>query len=171
MPLEDIISLLGVDTTLVTGTTSFIFIIAVLLMTIIQVAPIKINPWDFVLGWIGDRTNSHIIKKVDGLDQKLTDHILESREGSLKRKRLRIISFVEDGVNGKKYTKEAFENMIRECDDYEKFIKETGMPNGVIEASIDVIRARYKEHLNKADFAEYPDMRSECKEEEESSIK
>ena len=168
MPLEDIISLLGVDTSPVTGATSFIFIIAVLIMTIVQIAPIKVNPWDFVLGWIGDRMNSHIINKVDGLDQKLTDHIQESREGSIKRKRLRIIAFVEDGINGKRYTKEAFENMIRECDDYEKFIKETGMPNGVIEASIEVIRSRYKEHLNRGDFAEYPDTWDSCKENEEN---
>lgn len=168
MSLGDIISLLGAGTSPVTGATSFIFIIVVLVMTIVQVAPIKVNPWDFVLGWIGDRTNSHIINKVDRLDQKLTDHIQESREGSVKRKRLRIIAFVEDGINGKRYTKEAFENMIRECDDYERFIKETGMPNGVIEASIEVIRSRYKEHLNNGDFAEYPNTWDSCKENEEN---
>jgi len=167
MPLEDIISLLGVDTSPVTGATSFIFIIAVLIMTIVQIAPIKVNPWDFVLGWIGDRMNSHIVNKVDTLDQKLTGHIQESREGSIKRKRLRIISFVEEGINGKKYTKEAFENMIRECDDYERFIKETGLPNGVIEASIEVVRSKYKEHLNNGDFAEYPDAWDHYKEKEE----
>ena len=156
MSLGDIISLLGVGTSPITGATSFIFVIIVLIMTIVQVAPIKLNPWDFVLGWIGDRMNSHIINRVDALDQKLTDHVQESREGSAKRKRLRILAFVDDGINGKKYTKEAFENMIRECDDYEKFIKKTGLPNGVIEASIDVIRTRYRQHLNDGDFAEYP---------------
>ena len=155
MSVEDILAPIGVDMPAVTGTTSFVFIIIILLMTIIQVTPIKINPWDFVLGWIGDRMNSHIIKKVDTLDQKLTGHIQESREGSIKRKRLRILAFVDDGINGKRYTKEAYENMIRECDDYEKFIKETGLPNGVIEASIDVIRTRYRQHLNDGDFAEY----------------
>jgi len=165
MPIEDILTPIGVDMPAVTGTTSFIFIIIILLMTIIQITPIKVNPWDFVLGWIGDRMNSHIINRVDTLDQKLTDHIQESREGSAKRKRLRILAFVEDGLNGKKYTKEAFENMIRECDDYEKFIKKTGLPNGVIEASIDVIRTRYRQHLNDGDFAEYP-----CGCDEEDSI-
>lgn len=141
-----------------TGTTGLIVTLIVVLMTIIQIAPIKINPWDFLLGWIGDRLNSHIIKKVDSLDVKLTEHVEESRDGSIKRKRARILQFVEDGMGGKRYTKETFDFMITECDEYEAYIEKCGRKNGVIEASIKEIRRRYSDHIHNADFADFADL-------------
>ena len=96
----------------VTSATTFIIILAVILTTLVQISPLKLNPWDFCLGWIGDRLNSHIIKKVDALDTKLTEHISESRDSSVKQKRERILKFVEDGMGGKTYTKETIEFMI-----------------------------------------------------------
>jgi hypothetical protein len=51
--------------------SSCIFFLLFIIGTIIQVAPIKINPWDFLLGWIGERFNSGINKKVDQLEKKI----------------------------------------------------------------------------------------------------
>ena len=78
MSLHDLFEIINIPE--MTGTTGLIVKLIVILMTIIQIAPIKINPWDFLLGWIGDRLNSHIIKKVDKLDAKLTEHVEESRD-------------------------------------------------------------------------------------------
>lgn len=139
----------------VTSATTFIIILAVILTTLVQISPLKLNPWDFCLGWIGDRLNSHIIKKVDALDTKLTEHIAESKDSYIKQKRGRILKFVEDGMGGKTYTKETFEFMIKECDDYETYIKKNDIKNGVIEASITEIRRRYLDHVHNADFADY----------------
>ena len=152
MSLHDLFEMINIPE--MTGTTGLIVTLIVILMTIIQIAPIKINPWDFLLGWIGDRLNSHIIKKVDSLDAKLTEHVEESRDSSIKRKRTRILQFVEDGMSGKRYTKEAFDFMITECDEYEEYIKKCGKKNGVIEASIKEIRRRYFDHIHNNDFAD-----------------
>lgn len=156
MSLQDLFEMINISE--MTGATGLIVALIVILMTIIQIAPIKINPWDFLLGWIGDRLNSHIIKKVDSLDAKLTEHVEESRDGSIKRKRARILQFVEDGMGGKRYTKEAFDFMIMECDEYEEYIKKYGRKNGVIEASIKEIRRRYSDHIHNADFADLSEM-------------
>lgn len=156
MSLHDLFQTINVPE--VTGTTSFIFTIVIIAMTIIQITPLKINPWDFLLGWVGDRMNSHILKKVETLDEKLTEHIDESRDSSVKRKRERIIGFVEDGMNGKRYTKEAFENIIAECDEYERYIEKYKKKNGVIEATMKEIRERYAKHLHNADFADMSEI-------------
>lgn len=156
MSLHDLFEMINIP--VVTNATGFLTVLVLILMTIIQIAPIKINPWDFLLGWIGDRLNSHIIKKVDGLDAKLTEHVKESRDSSIKRKRARILQFVEDGMNGKRYTKEAFDFMIMECDEYEEYIKKYDRKNGVIEASIKEIRRRYSDHIHNADFADLSEM-------------
>lgn len=156
MSLQDLFEMINISE--MTGATGLIIALIVVLMTIIQIAPIKINPWDFLLGWIGDRLNSHIIKKVDKLDAKLTEHVEESRDGTIKRKRARILQFVEDGMGGKRYTKEAFDFMIMECDEYEEYIKKYNRKNGVIEASIKEIRRRYSDHIHNADFADLSEM-------------
>lgn len=145
----------------VTSATTFIIILAVILTTLVQISPLKLNPWDFCLGWIGDRLNSHILKKVDALDEKLTEHVQESRDSSVKRKRQRILQFVEDGMGGKRYTKETFEFMMRECDDYETYIRDHEIKNGVIEASITEIRRRYIDHVHNADFADFTDAKEQ----------
>ena len=156
MSLHDLFEMINIPE--MTGTTGLIITSIVILMTIIQIAPIKINPWDFLLGWIGDRLNSHIIKKVDKLDAKLTEHVEESRDSSIKRKRARILQFVEDGMGGKCYTKETFDFMITECDEYEEYIEKCGRKNGVIEASIKEIRRRYSDHIHNNDFADLSEM-------------
>lgn len=147
----------------VTGATSFIVIVVVIFTTLIQISPLKLNPWDFCLGWIGDRLNSHIIKKVDNLDEKLTEHIQESRDSSVKRRRQRILQFVEDGMGGRCYTKETYEFIMKECDDYEEYIKKNQIKNGVIEASIAEIRRRYTDHIHNADFADLKKMDAQDK--------
>lgn len=159
MSLHEIIKFFDISE--VTGATTFIIIIIVLFTTLIQISPLKLNPWDFCLGWVGDRLNSHIIKKVDALDIKLTEHITESKDSYIKQKRGRILKFVEDGMGGKKYTKETFEFMIKECDDYETYIKKNDIKNGVIEASITEIRRRYLDHVHNADFADYIDAQEQ----------
>lgn len=159
MSLHEILNFFDVPE--VTGVTTSIITIVIIFTTLIQISPLKLNPWDFCLGWIGDRLNSHIIKKVDALDTKLTEHIVESRDSSVKQKRERILNFVEEGMSGRRYTKETFEFMIRECDDYETYIKKNDIKNGVIEASITEIRRRYLDHVHNADFADYIDAQEQ----------
>lgn len=133
--------------------SSCIIFLLFIIGTIIQVTPLKINPWDFLLGWIGERFNSGINKKVDQLEKKIDQHIENSKSKDLKQLRQYIISFVDEGVNGKRHTKESFQNAIRACDAYEKFIHDNNIENGVIISSMSAIRLKYEQHLVNADFA------------------
>lgn len=159
MSLQDLFKMINIPE--MSNATGILITLSIIIMTLIQITPLKLNPWDFVLGWIGDRLNSHIVKKVDVLDEKLTEHIKESRDSSVKRKRQRILQFVEEGMDGKRYTKETFEFMMKECDDYEKYIKEHEIKNGVIEASITEIRRRYIDHIHNADFADFAEVKEQ----------
>lgn len=141
--------------------SSFLFYAAVL-CTIVQVAPIKINPWDFLLGWIGERFNSGINKRinevnerVNRLEESIDKHIEKCDIDDWKRKRSDIVEFVNQGVNGARHTKESFENIIALCDEYEDYVKKNpNVHNGVINDSMYAIRIKYQEHLVKADFPE-----------------
>jgi len=140
--------------------SSSIIFIGVILCTFVQISPIKINPWDVMLGWIGERFNSGMNKKIEGmsnrvdnLEKRFNEQVEDNKYEKLKKQRKYLIEFVEEGVNGQRHTKESFENAIRACDEYEKFVKENNIENGVINSTIHAIRAKYEEHLINADFA------------------
>ena len=139
--------------------SSLIFI-GVILCTFVQISPIKINPWDMLLGWIGNRFNSGINKKIDKIDgrvdkleKQIDKQVEDGKKSKVKEQRQYLIEFVNEGVNGKRHTKESFEYAIKACDEYEAFVRDNHIDNGVINSTIHAIRTKYEEHLIKADFA------------------
>lgn len=140
--------------------SSSLIFIGVILCTFVQISPIQINPWDVMLGWIGERFNSGMNKKMDGisdrvnkLEKRFDEQVKDNKGEKVKKQRKYLIEFVEEGVNGKHHTKESFENAIRACDEYETFVKANNIENGVITSTIHAIRTKYEEHLLNADFA------------------
>lgn len=146
---------------------SLLAFLAVILCTCIQISPIKINPWDIALGWIGNRFNSGINTKITQIDQRvdsikkeLSEHIEGANMKNLKEQRRYIINFVNEGLNGIRHSRESFEDVIRACDNYENYIKENNIQNGVINSSIASIRQKYNERLLDATFPKYDTPRS-----------
>ena len=138
---------------------STLLFIGFVLCTFVQISSIKLNPWDILLGWIGERFNSGMNKKIDKLDDRvdkmekqIDKHIIDNKHEEVQKKRQYLVEFVTEGVNGKRHTKESFETAIRACDEYEQFVKDNNISNGVINSTIYAIRAKYEEHLLKADF-------------------
>lgn len=126
--------------------------ILVILMTLIQIAPIKLNPWDKILTWIGNHMNADIVKRVDVIEAKLDEHIKESSDEMIRKVRADILSFGNTCMNGRPHTKEEFEFVISECDQYEKYIEKTQSKNGVATATIAEIRRLYKKGLHDNSF-------------------
>lgn len=134
---------------------------------------IKWNPWTALFKWIGSRFNKQIdnnLKEVRGeiqaLDKKvgelqaevgkvqsdLTNHIKESEIKSLQDTRRDILEFANSCMNGRKHTMEQFDFVIKQCDEYEMYIKKTDTKNGVIEAAIKEIRRLYEKCRHENSF-------------------
>ena len=122
------------------------------LMTLIQIAPIKINPWDKILTWIGNHMNADIVKRVDVIEGKLDEHIKDSAEERIRKVRADILDFANACMNGRKHTKEEFEFVISECDAYEKYIEKMQIKNGVATAAIREIRRLYEKGISENSF-------------------
>ena len=129
------------------GDASFWAILLFLLSIGVEFVPIKFNPWSAILGWIGSRLNSklndklkEIEKTVSKLSTDLDEHVAESKARELKDTRRDILDFCNSCMTGKKHTKEQFEFVISQCDDYEKYIEENKIKNGVVDAAIKEIR-------------------------------
>ena len=71
---------------------------------------------------------------------------------SLQDTRRDILEFANSCMNGRKHTMEQFDFVIKQCDEYEMYIKKTDTKNGVIEAAIKEIRRLYEKCRHENSF-------------------
>lgn len=127
--------------------------VVLILMSIIQIAPIKINPWTKFAKWIGRIFTGDIADKVDNIEEKLDQHIRESDERDLRQRRESILDFASAiAADKRRYSKEQYEQMLHECDDYLMYCERKKFKNAVAEESIGLIRDRYSERLAENSF-------------------
>ena len=161
MSFQDFLNYIGWKATTFWGVLIFLMSIG------IEIIPkIKWSPWSSLIKWIGSRFNDKIDKKMDtvrgeikALDMKidyvqsqLSEHILESEKKSLEDTRRDILNFANSCMTGHKHTMEQFDFVIKQCDEYEAYIKKTATKNGVIEAAINEIRRLYEKCRHENSF-------------------
>lgn len=155
MSLQDIINLIQKD-----GISWLIVFIIV--TSLIEITPIKINPISTIMGWIGKCFNKETIEKLeklenklDELENKLNGHIEESTIKDISAIRARILRFGGEIMGNKRIilkSKEEFDFIITECDKYAKYCKENNIPNGVAEETIKEIHHVYARCLRENSF-------------------
>lgn len=136
-----------------------ILLVFFVVMTLIQITPIKINPWSAIFKWLGKQLNTDVLvkmtaleKRIESVEKRQEDHVKESEKDELKARRMTILDFSSSILRGVNYHREKFNFMINECDSYEQYCKENDVKNGVAQASIAEIRRIYQEHLRNNDF-------------------
>ncbi len=131
-----------------------------LLATIIEVTPIKINPWKWLAKQVGHAINGEVIAKVDKLDKNFeslqtdvkslrTDFEVESATTC----RTRIMRFGDEIRHGTRHSKEHFDQILLDISEYEQYC--SGHPkfkNNVAVATIDKIKRTYQDCLDKDSF-------------------
>lgn len=46
-------------------------VLLILLLSLIQISPLKLNPWDHIFGWIGKKTNGATAKRLELLEKQI----------------------------------------------------------------------------------------------------
>ena len=115
-------------------------------MTLIQIAPVKVNPWSWLARAIGRAINAEVIKKLD-------DHITMDDKRTADGHRARILHFNNELLRDIGHTQEEFFEVLNEIDAYEEYCREhPEYPNNRAVLAIENIREVYKERLKKHDF-------------------
>lgn len=118
-----------------------------MLMTLIQVAPVKINPWSWLAKAIGKAMG------IEAIEKKLDAHIDMDDRRTADGHRARILHFNNELLRNIGHTKEEFIEALTEIDAYEKYCdKHPEYPNNRAVLAIENIREVYKERLKKHDF-------------------
>jgi hypothetical protein len=125
----------------------------VVLTTIIQVTPIKINPWSWLGKCIGRAINGEVISKVDNLSDNLTSlrNECDEREASLCR--THILRFGDELLHGVSHSQEHFLQILVDIDKYEKYCNShPTYRNNIANATIKQINKTYDECLEEHKF-------------------
>lgn len=131
-----------------------------LLITFIQIAPIKVNPWSAIVRGIGKALNGDVLKKLDVLEagqvktrKRLDEHIRIDDDRNADTHRSRILHFNTELLRGDKHTREDFIETLAEIDFYEHYCREhPDYENNRAVLAIENIERVYKDLMENGGF-------------------
>jgi len=123
------------------------------LMTLVQVAPVKINPWTALGKAVGRVVNGDVLDKLDGVEKRLEGHIRMDDERNADWHRARILQFNTELLRAHKHTEEDFNEILYNIDCYERYCEDhPDYQNNRAVHAIWNIKRVYDERLEKHDF-------------------
>lgn len=160
---------------------SFWTVVGVALLTLIEITPIKINPWSWICGLIGKAFTGEVMKEIGGLKKEIggvktelggiknevgglkqeiqsiktdvTDIREEAKEREANTRRTRILEFGDEILHGVDYSKEHFDQILLDVTAYEIYCDEhPHYMNNVAKATIKHIKKVYQKCLDDDGF-------------------
>lgn len=127
--------------------------ILLILMTLIQITPIKFNPWSWIGRCIGRVINGEVLAKVDTLGKDLKNLRDECDEREANNCRYQILRFGDEILHGIPHSKEHYDNILIEINAYENYCADhPKYMNNVAVATISHIKKMYQKHLEEDSF-------------------
>lgn len=124
-----------------------------ILMTLVQIAPVKVNPWSALAKAIGRAINEDISHRLDSIEKKLDEHISTDDRRAADQARTQILHFNNELLRPIEHTKEEFVEILLQIDSYERYCDEhKEYSNNRAVLAIENIQEVYKERLKKRDF-------------------
>lgn len=130
--------------------------VLLILMTLVQITPVKIDPWSWLAKTVGKALNADITAKLEA-------HIIMDDRRTADMHRTRILHFNNELLRDLPHTKEEFIEVLAEIDAYEAYCREhPDYPNNRAKLAIENIQETYKERLRKHDFLQESRGKGDC---------
>ena len=125
----------------------------VLLTAVVDISPIKLDPWKWIFRQLGRALNGEVLDRLAETQKKLEAHITADDERNADMRRTRILRFNNELIRDIPHTKEDFIDVLADIDDYEAYCREHPeyKNNRALHAIANIGRA-YDERLIKHDF-------------------
>lgn len=122
-------------------------------ITIIQVAPIKFDPWGMIARAIKKYLVGEIETKVDNLSAKVDGLDSEVKENKALSARAHILRFADELYNKKEHSKEYFDEILDDIDKYEKYcVEHPNFKNNKTVLSTNLIKTTYDRLISEHKF-------------------
>lgn len=141
---------------IIAGSSSILLV----LLTLVQVSPIKVDPWSSIGKALGKVINGDVISKLEQMEavqaatrKRLDDHIRVDDERNADLHRVRILQFNTELLRDIRHTEEDFNDILSNIDYYERYCSEHPeyQNNRAVHAIMNIKRV-YDERMEKHDF-------------------
>jgi len=123
------------------------------LLTLVQIAPIKFNPWSVIAKKIGRAMNGEVIAKVEqlGIDLKDLRDLCDEREADSCR--TRILHFNDELLHHVSHSKEHFDHILIDISKYEIYCDtHPDYKNNIANLAIERIKHTYSKCGDECSF-------------------
>ena len=146
---------------------TIVAIIVCICLTLIQISPIKINPWSAIskllkkfASKIGNLLHKDMIEKINSMNNDIIElrndfnkEKYESERREAENTRIHILRFGDEILHGIRHTQDHFEQILLEIKKYQDYCNEhPNFPNGVTEFTTKRIKEVYQKLLETGDF-------------------
>jgi len=121
-------------------------------ITLIQIAPINIDPWTVILRWLGKGLNGNLQHQLDNLSSDVVEMKKDFDSKIIDDMRWHILEFSNNCKNGGRHTKEQWYHAISQLAEYESYARKAGLINGVMIEESKYLKELYSEICQKNDF-------------------
>ena len=139
--------------------------IVIVLLSIIQISPIKIDPWSWIAKQIGRALNQEVMQKQDDFQKESQEYRrnndlnIKNLSAQMDRRdaedsRNRILRFGDEIKSQQfRHSQEYYNQILADMTDYEQYCREhPNFKNERTVATEKVIRESYEAHLKNNDF-------------------
>lgn len=111
-----------------------------LLLSLVQISPLRINPWDAIFRWLGKKLNGTTEQKLEDLECRLQSQEKQIQDMWINSHRNAILNFARETRAGIEHDSEEWANCLNQCAAYENHVLKSGIPNGVVQVNIAYLR-------------------------------
>lgn len=136
-------------------------------LTLIEITPVKFNPWSWFGKIVGKAFTGEVMKEMGGLKQEMgglkqevksikkdvSDIREEAKEREATNRRARILEFGDEILHEVDYSKEHWDSVLMDISSYEHYCDDhPHYMNNVAKATIKHIKHMYDKHLEEDSF-------------------
>ena len=108
------------------------------LLSLVQISPIKLNPWDRILGWLGKKINGETEKRLGAVEKQIRDMWINQH-------RQTILTFARECRADIAHSSDEWTNVLNVAEEYERYVKENKVTNGIVTQDTEYLRNLYQE--------------------------
>ncbi len=116
----------------------WVLAVLILILSLIQISPLKLNPWDKILGWFGKKINGETEKRLKAVEKQVRDMWINNHRQS-------ILTFARECRADIEHSSDEWTNVLNLAEEYEKYVNENHVTNGIITQDTAYLRALYQE--------------------------
>ena len=113
-------------------------VLLIILFSLLQIAPVKLNPWDNIFGWLGSKLNGRTEAELKELRKQVCDIWISNHRQS-------ILTFARECRDEITHSPDEWTNVLNVAEEYERYVTENQVTNGIITQDTEYIRRLYQE--------------------------